>query len=155
MTKALLLILAFAFTAQAQAQDMTPSEFTKLFVAQVNAQIKVANKALVEEYKGRNVEYPRYFCSQLKKRQIALITQAANVPNITVGEFREQILNEFKCFQQRWPGLERSNIWDTVLNSGALVQDSYLLHDSLNALSPSGYAQDNKPLLFLVTGQAF
>jgi hypothetical protein len=155
MTKALFLILAFSFTVQAQAQELTPTEFAKIFVAQVNAQIKIANAALMEEYKGQEVEYPRFYCKQLNKNQIASINQAASVPLITVGEFREQVLGDLKCFQERWPGLSKTNIWDTILNSGALVKDSYLLHDSLNALSPNGYARDTETLLFLVTGQVF
>ena len=145
MTKALFLILAFSFTVQVQAQELTPAEFSKIFVAQVNAQIKIANAALVEEYKDR--EYPKYYCKKLKGSQIQLIVQTASIPDITVGEFREIVLSDFKCFEERWPGLKKTNIWDTILNSSALVKDSYLLHDSLNALSPSGYARENQPLL--------
>lgn len=143
----IVLFLLIAFSIQAQAQELTPAEFSQIFVAQVNEQIKIANAALVEKYKGREIEYPRFYCPQLEKRQINLITQTASIPDITVAQFREQVLIDLKCFQQRWPGLERSNIWDTILNSGALTKDSYLLHDSLNALSPSGYARDSQFLL--------
>lgn len=145
----LFVLVAFSIQAQAQFQapELTPAEFTKIFVTEVNAQIKIANAALAEEYKGHNIEYPKFFCPQLKKSQIALINQTASIPDITVGEFREIVLNDLKCFEERWPGLKKTNIWDTILNSSALIKDSYLLHDSLNALSQSGYARDNQYLL--------
>lgn len=153
MTKLTFFVLALFFTIQAQA--LTPAEFSKVFVAQVNAQIKIANAALAEEYKGREIEYPKFYCAKLENRQIKLITETARIPDITVGEFRELVLNDLKCFEERWPGLKKTNIWDTILNSSALIKDSYLLHDSLKGLSPSGYARDNETLLFLLTGQAF
>ena len=143
----IVLFLMIAFSAQAQAQEVTPAEFTKVFVAEVNAQIVRANEVLVAEYQGRDIEYPKFYCAKLDKRQIALITQIASVPGITVGEFKNQILNDFKCFQQRWPDLKRTNIWDSIFNTGALIKDSYLLTDTLNALSPRGYARDSEPLL--------
>lgn len=142
-----ILFILLSFSLHAQAQDLTPVEFSKLFVAEVNQQIKKSNVELAADYKARGVEYPRYYCAKLNKTQIALIVRAASVPDVTVSEFREQILEEIKCFEERWPGLSKTNIWDTILNSGALVKDSYLLHDSLNALSPSGYARDNDLLL--------
>jgi hypothetical protein len=143
----IVLFLMIAFSIQAQAQELTPAEFTKVFVAAVNAQIKVGNAALTEEYKGREIEYPKFYCPKLDKRQVTLITQTASIPDITVGEFREQILNDLKCFQQLWPDLERTNIWDSIFNTAALVKDSVLLHDSFDALSTSGYARDYESLL--------
>lgn len=147
MTKLTFFVLALFFTIQSQAHELTPAEFTKAFVAQVHAQVKSKNAELRKEYQAKNREYPKYYCNPLNQKQIDLIEKTASTPDIRVGEFREAVLVDLKCFEERWPGLKKTNIWDTILNSSALIMDSYLLHDSIKALGSGRYVNDNERLL--------
>lgn len=138
MKTVLFLILALSF--KAQAQPMTPAEFTQVFAARINELIVLANAERKAENKG-------LYCAQLNKEQLKLIRKTAAQPEITVGAFASVITENLKCYPLYWDAWGQKKMPGFLFNTKALVLDSILVRTAIEDLAPSRYVHEEEALL--------
>jgi hypothetical protein len=122
-----------------QASAMTAAEFSQAFVTQANHRLTVTNQERKQEKKTP-------YCAKLSSAQIVLIQKTAAKPEITVGEFKNTVAENLKCYPVFWQPWERKNIGGVLLNTKAFVMDTLLVHDVLEDITGAPVV-DEAPLL--------